>query len=140
MRSWEREYRRTLPKNYRKGLEFDRETKNEILARSICDECGLEAMGDNPWQVHHLIWVSYAYIHKIPQIIVTSPLNGSLKHESCHEQFHLKNENQPIEDVLRVLSLIPEQLELELGTMERHSLRYFYSLLEISNHFAQAGD
>jgi len=46
--------------------EFSPGTYNEIIKRGVCEVCGCKKDKNDPWQVHHRIYIVWGIEHGLP--------------------------------------------------------------------------
>lgn len=76
----------------RAPYEFDPATKMEALKnKCLCDECGLPATKDDPFECDHEIAIWWARENPVFAIeVIRSIANLQILHRSCHKKKHEK--------------------------------------------------
>lgn len=84
--------------------DFSPETKALVRSRGVCADCGEGPVKEDPWEVHHIIYLCSEVGKNMPFAILQSLENSELFHSSCHRSFHYWYAEPPREDVERVLN------------------------------------
>ena len=93
-------------------LEFTNRIKETVYARGVCEECGCGFDKDDPWEVHHIIWIQFGLEIGIPHAVLKSLANARLLHRSCHHSLHNNLTEPEKKDVDSVLNLFNKQTKL----------------------------
>lgn len=96
----------------RREGDFPSHVYHEVFARAICEECGCGFDLQDPFHIHHIIWLEWGIKNNIPLEILKSVANARLLHKSCHEHFHNLYDGPPQEDIDLVLSQVAIQISL----------------------------
>jgi hypothetical protein len=88
----------------RRRGEFSEGTKQQIIQRGYCEECGEGYNPEDPWHCHHLIFLGSVIARAFSEDILACSSNGMLLHNSCHKRFHRREKNPPIHHVRRVIT------------------------------------
>lgn len=79
-----------------------------------CWICGEGRREDDPWEIHHLIYIASEIGKTMPLAVIQSLANARKVHASCHHEYHSSYPEPPLEDVQEVLSNCPTQYTLNL--------------------------
>lgn len=96
----------------RRKAEFSYDIYNTVLARGVCEECGCGPLDDDPWRVHHRIWIDWGIRHGYSISVLRSIENACLVHESCHNSLHNELDEPEQRDIDFVLSQVAIQMKM----------------------------
>lgn len=97
-----------------RSVEFSIATKEVVYSRGVCAECGAGYDPNDPFEVHHIIWVAYGLEMGVPHAVLSCLANAELLHRSCHQHLHNLYDKPPESDVKRVMKSVPKQHKLAL--------------------------
>lgn len=98
-----------------RSAEFPLSVKDSVIRRGVCAECGCGEDKEDPWHVHHIIFLSSVIARELPKYILKSEANGMLLHRSCHHHLHNMYDEPPQRDIDEVLAKTGVPMRLGLG-------------------------
>ena len=99
---------KTMP---RRG-EFSLATKDRVIRRGVCAECGGEYDPKDPWHIHHIIFIDSVIGRTLPDWILSCIANAELLHKGCHNHIHNVLDEPTDQDVNRVLQKTGEPIPM----------------------------
>lgn len=96
----------------RREGDFPTHVYHELFSRAVCEECGCGPDPEDPFHIHHIIWLEWGKNHGIPLEVLRSVANARLIHKSCHDHLHNIYDEPPQEDIDFVLSQVAIQISL----------------------------
>lgn len=103
--------------------EFPLDVRLEVLKRKICVECGAEYDPDDPFHVHHRIFIASEAARQFPLELIRSIANAALMHRSCHYSYHNLFDEPPQSEVDAVVELYTKLIEAQKREFERARAR-----------------
>lgn len=82
--------------------EFPYEVWKAVMSREVCEECEYGLDENDPFQVHHKIFLASVAAKQFPLAALRSIANAQLLHTSCHNHIHNVYDEPPQEVVQEV--------------------------------------
>jgi len=83
----------------RREGDFSQIVREAVIDRGVCSECGMGKLDDDPWRVHHRVFLASEAAKQFPLIALQSIYNANLMHNSCHNSYHTEVDEPPQSEI-----------------------------------------